>query len=101
MEHPWWLKPAYILLAWFGGGIGYVMRQLEAKENVSWWRALAEASASAFAGILVLLLCLAMKLSVEWTGIIVGVCGWLGANATIRLLEKVTIKKIGADNDDR
>ena len=101
MEHPWWLKPGYVLLALFGGGIGYVMRQLEAKESVSLGRTLAEAFASAFAGFLVLLLCLAMKLSVEWTGIIVGVCGWLGANATIRLLEKVTIKKIGAENDDR
>lgn len=101
MEQPWWLKPSYVLLAWFGGGIGYVMRQLEGDEKVSWGRALAEASASAFSGFLVLLLCLEMKLTSGWTGIIVGVCGWLGANATIRLLEKLTIKKVGVSNDDR
>ena len=101
MEPPWWLKPSYILLAFFGGAIGYVMRQLEGNVVVSWGRALAEAFASAFSGLLVLLLCLEMKLSPGWTGIVVGVCGWLGANATIRLLEKLTVKKVGVNNDDR
>lgn len=101
MEQPWWLKASYVLLAWFGGGIGYVMRQLEANEVISWGRALAEAFASMFSGVLVYLFCLEINLSAGWTGIIVGVCGWLGANATIRLLEKITIKKVGVSNDDR
>jgi LydA holin phage, holin superfamily III len=101
LDHPWFLKLSYIALAWFGGAMGYVMGQLEKEKKVSFWRMLTEGTASAFVGIIVMLLCQAMKLSPEWTGVVVGVCGWLGANVSIRLLEKAVKKRIGVNDDDQ
>lgn len=96
----WWLwLVGYSLFASLGGVLGYVMRQLDNKEKISVWRAVFEAACAAFAGVLVMLMCQAMGFSVQWTGVIVGVCGWLGGAAAMRLLEKVITRKVGVNDD--
>jgi hypothetical protein len=97
----WWFKTAaYALLAAFGGVLGYVMRTVDKKERVIWWRAILEGLGAAFVGLLVMFVCQEMKLSQGYTGVIVGVCGWLGANVTIRLLEGMVRKKLGLRAED-
>lgn len=86
---------AYALLAAFGGSLGYIMRTVDKKEKIVWWRAALEGFAAGFVGLLVMFICQELKLSPGYTGVIVGVCGWLGANATIRLLEGIVRKKLG------
>ena len=94
-----WLKQlAYSTFAAFGGMMGYLMRTMDKKQPLSFVRAVVEALGAGFVGYIVLQLCSAMRLSPEWTGVVVGVLGWLGANASIRLLERVVIKKLGLDN---
>lgn len=101
-EHTWWLKmAAYTGLAWIGGALGYVMRTLDKGVRPSVARAIVEASAAAFAGVLFYLACSAANFSHEMTGVIVGVSGWLGASASIRLLEPLVKKKMGVPNDQR
>lgn len=96
----WWLwLLAYCAFAAFGGTLGYIMRSLDNKLAISWWRALFEALCAAFAGVLVVLMCQAMNVGTQWTGVIVGVCGWLGGAAAMRLLERVVSRKIGADTN--
>lgn len=97
----WFLSIAYTLLAMFGGGMGYVMRTLERKEVVNKWRILVEGCAAAFVGVLVMLLCQQLNLSARWTGIAVGVFGWLGANATIQVLERILYARLGVSNAKR
>lgn len=98
----WWLKAcAYVALASLGGVLGYIMRTLDKpNEKIRYRRAMVEGIASGFVGLLFMLLCNAMGLSDQWTGIIVGVAGWLGANVSIVLLEAAVRKKIGLAKKD-
>lgn len=92
----WWLKALlYALFAALGGLLGHIMRAIDKQETIIPIRAVFEAMAAGFVGLLMALLCNALNLSPQWTGVIVGVCGWLGANATIRILEKIVYTKLG------
>lgn len=105
MDDPWslaWLRAvAYTLFAAFGGVMGHLMRTIDKKEKVSWGRASVEGAAAGFVGLIVLLICGAMALGEQWTGVIVGVSGWLGANATIRMLEGMVRKKLGIEQQSQ
>lgn len=91
-----WLKFfAYGAFAGIGGFMGHLMRTLDSRKKVVWMRAWLEGISAGFVGLLVMLACLAMKLSEQWTGVIVGVCGWLGAAVTIRMLENIVRKRFG------
>jgi hypothetical protein len=99
MSDNWWLRAiAYTAFSGLGGMIGYTMRTIDGKQPFKLWRVIVEGAGAAFVGVLVMMLCEAMRLSPQWTGVIVGVCGWLGASTTIRMLESVVRNKIGATN---
>lgn len=92
----WWLKMiAYGAFAAFGGLMGHLMRTLDNDHAINWQRAVLEGVAAGFVGLLICLLCNALNLSEQWTGITVGLSGWLGANASIRFLESIVFKKLG------
>lgn len=94
----WWVKAiAFALLAALGGFLGHVMRALDKAVPVNYTRAVIEGVAAGFVGLLVMFMCNAMHLSDQWTGVVVGVAGWLGANASIRLMEKKVFKMVGID----
>lgn len=82
-------------LSGFGGALGYVYRQVQDDKKPNPWRAVIEGSAAAFVGFPVFLLCDYLNFGMQWTGITVSVFGWLGAAATIHVLEKVVFKKLG------
>lgn len=81
--------------------MGHLMRTIDGEHKIKWSRALLEGGAAGFVGLLMLLVCQAMNMSEQWTGVIVGVSGWLGANATIRMLESIVLKKLGIDKPER
>lgn len=96
----WWVKAIlYAALATFGGFLGHVMRALDKSVPISYGRAFVEGFAAGFVGLLVMLMCNATNMSDQWTGVVVGVSGWLGANASIRMLEKLVFKKLGIHTD--
>lgn len=90
----------YALLAAFGGLLGYLMRTLDKGHRVSYGRALIESASAGFVGGLVTLACMAMKLDPLWSGVIVGVFGWLGATASIRFLETMIFKRLGITRNE-
>lgn len=104
MEDPryaWWIQAIlYSGFASFGGLMGHLLRSVESGQRITWGRALLEAGSAGFVGVLVLLMCQAMGLSQEWTGVIVGMSGWLGATATIRIIEAVVRKRIGIEKSE-
>lgn len=95
-DDPWWVKViGYALFAGFGGFMGHLLRTIDRRRKIIWSRAVLEGVAAGFVGLLVLFMCQAMELSEQWTGVIVGVSGWLGASASIRMVENVVFKKLG------
>lgn len=97
-----WLRiVAYVAFAAIGGFMGHLMRTLDARDDIKWGRAVLEGIAAGFVGLLVLFACQALNLSEQWTGVIVGVCGWLGANASIRLLETLVYDKLGVSKPSK
>ena len=91
----WLTSAGYTLLAALGGLLGYIMREHDKGNPLNGWRMAAETAGSGFVGFLVMLLCFAMGFDPLWSGFIVGVFGWLGANVSIRLLERFVYEKLG------
>lgn len=81
--------------------MGYLLRNLDEGKSINWLRGALEGLAAGFVGLLVMLACQAMVLSESWTGVIVGVSGWLGASTTIKMLEGMVRKKLGVSDDDK
>lgn len=77
-----------VLLAAVGGLLGSAIRMLDTSESIQWGVIIIETLASAFSGVIVMLLCQALGLSIQMTGVVVGVCGWFGGRTTMLWLEK-------------
>ncbi len=93
-----WAKGlAYVVFSAFAGGLGYILRAMNNGYNVSWKRVVVEMLGSGFSGVVVLWICQVSKVGAEWTGIIVGITGWLGAQATILALETLVRRKLGLE----
>lgn len=89
----WYLPALLILLAAIGGFLGSTIRMFDVAGKISWFVVAAETAASAFSGVIVMLMCQALGFSLQWTGVIVGVCGWFGGRTTMLWLE-ARIRKI-------
>ena len=80
-----------------GGLLGYLMRQATREQPIKLSRAALEAVASGFIGIIAMFLCHAIGLPWYWSGIVVGILGWLGAEASIVVVARAIRGKIGLD----
>ena len=80
-----------------GGLLGYLMRQATREQPIKLSRATLEAAASGFIGTITMFLCHAIDLPWYWSGAVVGVLGWLGAEASIVVIARVIRGKIGLD----
>ena len=106
-EALWWWSAtrgaAYALFATVAGFLGYLLRTMDVGARVSWGRAMLEAVSAGMVGLLVMWICQAMHLAQQWTAVSVGVSGWLGANASIQVLQRLVWSKLGLnrspDND--
>jgi hypothetical protein len=93
----WWQAAAYSFFAATAGVLGYVMRTMDNGARPSFWRAVVEGTSAGFVGLLAMWLCQAAGLSQQWTAVTVGVCGWLGATASIQMLQRFVWAKFGLD----
>lgn len=89
----------FCLFASIGGLLAYILRALNNNEKPKWFRGLIEALASGFVGLIAMLACKALALDWRWSGVVVGVFGWLGAEASIMLLAKLVRTKLGIDKN--
>lgn len=80
-----------------GGLLGYLMRQVTREQPIKFSRAILEAVASGFIGVITMFLCHAIGLPWYWSGAVVGVLGWLGAEASIVVIARAIRDKISLD----
>lgn len=97
---PSWLRDLlFVLLAFLGGVLGDVTRRLDRGEKIILTVVFVKGAGSAFTGVLMLFLCKYFNLSVEATGLSVGLFGWLGAEVTVGFLQRVVYSKFGVNGD--
>lgn len=78
-----------------GGILSYCLRCMEGGEKPSIGRCILEGLSSAFVGLLAMFACKAMNIDWYWSGVIVGVFGWIGATASITFLRNILKRKMG------
>ena len=78
-----------------GGMLSYLMRTLNKEQKPLLTKSVVETLSSAFVGLLAMLVCKALALDWYWSGVIVGVFGWVGAEASIAMLSGVIRKRLG------
>ncbi|WQY99632.1 hypothetical protein [Acinetobacter phage pB23] len=80
-----------------GGLLSYLMRQHTSNQPIKLSRAVLEAVASGFTGVIAMFICYAISLPWYWAGAFVGITSWLGAEASIFVFARVVRSKIGLD----
>lgn len=78
-----------------GGILAYIMRTLNREQQPKLSRAVLEGMSSAFIGLIAMLACKALNIDWYWSGVIVGVFGWMGAESSIVLFQRLVRKKLG------
>lgn len=91
----------YIVIAATGGVLGYMMRRLGSGQQIHVGETILQGVGAAFAGYLVLLGCRALAVPSEVSGVVIGLCGWLGADATLMLLQSYIYKKLNIGKLER
>jgi hypothetical protein len=84
----------YIAIAATGGVLGHMMRRLGSGQKIHIGETILQGVGAAFSGYLVLLGCRALAVPSEISGVVIGLCGWLGADATLMLLQSYIYKKL-------
>ncbi len=90
----------YAAFSGAGGVIGYACRTMQSGGSIKWARALTEGLSAAFIGIIVTFICKEMKLDAGWTGAIVGIAGWIGATASVKIIEAIVANRLGIKSLD-
>lgn len=87
----------FAAFAGLGGLLSYLLRSLNRDQKPSLSKSIVETLSSGFVGVLAMLCCKALNIDILWSGVIVGVFGWLGAEASIVMLAGLLRRKLGID----
>lgn len=95
-----WLKgAAYVLLAAVAGALGHIFGRMDAGKPVRLWETLVQTLGAGFVGLLVMWMCQAGNWSPPMTAVTVGVSGWLGASASIQMLQRFIWGRLGLNRN--
>lgn len=86
----------FALFAGVGGMLSYLLRSLNSNLSPKFSRAFVEALSSAFVGLIAMLICKAVEIDLYWSGAIVGVFGWIGAETSMVIFTKIVKARFGA-----
>lgn len=89
----------YVVVAAIGGILGHLMRKFSRGQPVSLAETLLQGVSAAFAGYLVLLACRASGAPTEVSGVLTGLCGWLGADASLMVLQTYIYRRLNLHSE--
>lgn len=89
----------YIAIATIGGVLGHMMRKLAGCRKIMVGETILQGASAAFAGTLILFACRAMGAPEELSGVLVGLCGWLGADASLMVLQTYIYRRLYIDKE--
>lgn len=81
--------------AGIGGVLAYIMRTLNREQKPKLGRAFVEGLSSGFVGLLAMFACKALNIDWYWSGVIVGTFGWMGAESSIILVQRLVRSRLG------
>lgn len=90
----------FAIFAGAGGMLSYLLKSISRNEQPKVTRATIEAMSSAFVGLIAMLACKAMDIDVYWSGVIVGVFGWIGAETSMLVFTRIAKNKLGVGNNN-
>jgi hypothetical protein len=88
-----------LCIAGTAGLLAFLMRAFRKGRRVRWPEALIKTAASAFVGYLALHACIALKIDDAWVGVVVGCLGWIGAESSIAVIERLVFRRLGVPED--
>ena len=91
----------FLVFAAIGGGLGYLMRTAGRNEQATLARTVLESLSAGFLGVITLLVCRASGIDWVWSGVVVGIFSWLGAEATVMAVIRFIKRKLGIDLDPK
>lgn len=90
----------FILLAAFAGALGYISDMVEREQSIKWSLALLKGLSSGLMGFLIMLVCAHYNISSDLAGSFAGICGWIGADAIVPMIEKIAKRRFGIYDDN-
>lgn len=90
----------FAIFAGAGGMLSYLLKSISRNEQPKITRAIIEALSSAFVGLIAMLACKGMDVDVYWSGVIVGVFGWIGAETSMLVFTRIVKLRLGLGNND-
>jgi len=95
-----WLRgAAYVLLASFAGALGHIFARMDAGKPVRLWETVVQALGAGLVGLFAMWMCQASNWSQPMTAVTVGVSGWLGASASIQMLQRFIWGRLGLNRN--
>jgi hypothetical protein len=98
-----WLRTlGFMLFSATAGALGYMMRTMDSGQKIGKIRLLIEFLSSGMVGLFAMWICRIKGVSFEITAISVGVSGWLGASASIQVIQRFVWRnlKLNRSQDD-
>jgi hypothetical protein len=91
---------AMVALAMIAGALASLSRAVDAGKKIKFPVVFLEACTSGFVGFLSALMCKSAHLDLEISGVIVGLTGWLGAAASVKIIEKIARRRLGIADEN-
>lgn len=96
----WSKEVEAITVAAIAGLLGYLMRTIQSGRRIRALQAVVETAAAGLVGYMACHLCEGLGIGREWSSVIIGVLGWVGASGSVVILQRLAFRRFGIEEKD-